>query len=331
LNFFSNYRIYDACLQHLPGNDLVYERNDLFTQGAAMACKKLKIPYVIFFEADQILELDYIGKPITGILRRRTEQITRYCLQAAARIICVSNQSKEQLNEKWGVQKDKVVVLPNGVDVNRFWTNPNAKRIIKNRYRMDANPLIVFVGSFFQWHDIKTLLDAFAVCAAKFVDARLLLIGEGEQRIKMMKYAEEIGIGHLAIFTGFINHEEMPELIGAADVAVVPYPKMNHKLWLSPLKLFEYMASGVAIVASESGQVAEVIENGKNGLLVPPGDSDAMAAAITKLIIDQPLRTRLGAQARKDAIDCYSWESYVERLENLFESVVNDHSKHRVD
>jgi glycosyltransferase involved in cell wall biosynthesis len=97
---------------------------------------------------------------------------------------------------------------------------------------------------------------------------------------------------------------------------------MTHELWLSPLKLFEYMATGAAVVASGVGQVADVLQDGSNGLLVPPGDASAMAAAVRRLIDDAPLRSRLGRQAREDAVRKHSWEQYLSRLERLYQAVI---------
>jgi glycosyltransferase involved in cell wall biosynthesis len=138
----------------------------------------------------------------------------------------------------------------------------------------------------------------------------------------MVKYANDIGISNKVNFTGSIPHAEIPHLVSAADIAVAPYPAVNRDLWLSPMKLFEYMACGTAVIASEVGQLARVVEDGSNGLLVPPGDSLTMAIALNKLIADADLRSRLGQQARKDAIREYSWENYISRLELVLAAVV---------
>jgi glycosyltransferase involved in cell wall biosynthesis len=111
--------------------------------------------------------------------------------------------------------------------------------------------------------------------------------------------------------------------MSAADIAVVPYPDLNRDLWLSPLKLYEYMASGNAIVASAVGQVANVIQDGGNGLLIPPGDATAMTAALKRLIGDPDLRAQLGTHAREYAVQKHSWEHYLGRLERLFAAVIS--------
>jgi glycosyltransferase involved in cell wall biosynthesis len=171
-------------------------------------------------------------------------------------------------------------------------------------------------------------LDAFAQVLITYPDARLVLVGDGTQRHAMMRYADELGIAHALRFTGLVLHAEVPELIGAADIAVAPYPKMDHELWLSPMKLYEYMASGTPIVATAAGQIPEVVKEGENGLLVAAGDATAMAAALKKLIDDPSLRSRLGRQARNDAVRKHSWACYLSRLEQVFVAVIDGQPVH---
>jgi glycosyltransferase involved in cell wall biosynthesis len=98
--------------------------------------------------------------------------------------------------------------------------------------------------------------------------------------------------------------------------------KMKADMWLSPMKLFEYMASGKAVVATASGQIKEVVKDGRNGLLVSAGDTENMAEAIGRLAADTDLGVRLGRQAREDAVQNHSWEQYLSRLENVFGDVL---------
>lgn len=324
LSIFSNFRLYDACLQCLPGHDLVYERNSLYRNGVAMACKKLRIPYILYFEADEILEYDIMGKPITGVLRWRAKELIRYNLKAADKIICVSNQGKSHLVNNWRIPAEKIVVFPNAVDLQRFRPNSEEGYVVRESLGVEHNPLILFVGRFYEWHDVTTLLDAIAKVVVTHPDAHLILVGDGSQQEAMVQYSIGLGINHKVRFTGLVPHTEVPSIMAAADIAVVPYPRMEHDLWLSPLKMFEYMASGTAVIASEMGQIRNVIKTGKNGLLVPPGDASALGAAIIKLIDNPKLRSQLGEQARQDMVKNYSWKHYILRLENLFNTVIAD-------
>ena len=322
LNVFSNYRLFDACLQCLPGHDLVYERNSLYRFGVAMACKRLRIPYVLYFEADDILEQDFMGKPIVGLLRWRASEAIRCNLKTADCIICVSKAGKNHLINTWSVPTEKIVVFPNAVDVKLFKPNIEVSNDIRSSLGVDSNPLIIFVGSFYEWHDVETLLNAFAQVTITHPEVRLVLVGDGSQRQAMMQLSADLGISHVVRFTGVVAHHEIPRFLREADIAVVPYPKMKHEMWLSPLKLFEYMASGKAVIASEVGQLTEVVKDGYNGLLVPPGDASAMTAALNRLIEDVTLRSQLGQHARDDAVSKYSWEHYVSNLERVYTAVI---------
>jgi glycosyltransferase involved in cell wall biosynthesis len=323
LNLFLNCRLLDACLECLPGHNLVYERNGLYKSGVAMACRRLKLPYVLYFEADDILEHDIMGKPITGLLRWRAREAIRYNLKAADCVIVVSEPLKVHLTTNWSVPAEKIVVFPNVADVQRFQPDPEARAQVRASLGLDTHPLVAFVGNFYEWHDVATLLDAFARALVVYPDARLVLVGDGSRRQAMMQRAADLGLGHAARFTGLVAHAEVPRLLAAADVAVVPYPPMETDLWLSPLKLFEYLAAGKAVIASAVGQLTEVIQDGSNGLLVPPGDVPAMAAALERLLGDSALRSQLGQQAREDAVRKHSWERYVSRLERVFLAVID--------
>jgi glycosyltransferase involved in cell wall biosynthesis len=105
---------------------------------------------------------------------------------------------------------------------------------------------------------------------------------------------------------------------------------MEEAWWGSSMKLFEYLASGSSIIASNIGeQVSEVIQDGVNGLLVEPGDAAALASALMKLIINPGLRSRLGQRAREDAVMKYSWDQYLTRLESVYEEIIREKNKYK--
>lgn len=322
LNVFSNYRFFDASLQSLENIDVIYERNGLYNSGLAMAARRLQKPYVVFFEADQIMELDVMNKPINGILRWRAAQLLRFNLNVADCIICVTEVGKRQLINKWNIPANKIVVFPNAVHVDRFKPDLAARQQIRASLGLGEEPVILFVGNFFHWHDVPTLLQAFARSLQACPLARLVLVGDGDRRAEMVKQAAALGLDQAVIFTGMVPYSQVPRYMAAADIAVVPYPPMQQEMWLSPLKLFEYLSSGVAVVASAIGQIIDVIRDGDNGLLVPPGDASAMSEALIKTLTDPNLRSKLGARAREDAVQKYSWETYLSRIERIFAAVI---------
>ncbi len=322
LNVFSNLRLFDACLQNLPGHDIVHERNGLFRVGVALASKYLKLPYVLFFDADPIFEMDFLGKSLKGVLRYHAKNMMRYTLAAANHIICVSEPAKDNLVSKWHTPEQKITVIPNGVDVQLFRPRLNERAQDHASFGLGSGPCIIFVGSFYLWHDVATLLDAFVQTLVRYPRASLLLVGDGEQRAVMEQYAIRLGVHDNVSFTGRLPQTQVAHLIASADVAVAPYPRSNYAFWGSPMKLFEYMATGTPVVASAVGQLVEIIQDGTNGLLVQPGDSSALAVALIELLDNSSLRLKLGQQARQDCLDKYSWEHYFLRLERIYDMLV---------
>lgn len=331
LNVFSNYALYDACLQCLPGHNIVQERNGLYKMGVAMACKRLHLPYVLFFDADDLFEHEFLGHPITGILHWRAKKIIQYTLAAARGIVCVSGATKNRLVNVWRVPEEKIAVFPNGVDVHNFQPYPEKRAEVRRSLGLESEPVVTYVGGFYRWHDITTLLEAFVKVLENYPEARLLLVGDGEQRQAMVDRAGFLGIEKSVKFTGSLPNTQIPPLLSATDVAVVPYPKMEQPWWGSSMKLFEYLASGTAVVASDVGeQVTEVIRDGVNGLLAVPGDPDSLASLFMRLIANPGLRAKLGEQARQDAVTKYSWDHYLARLERVYEAVMDDGPIHEI-
>ena len=317
LNVFSNLRLMDACMQYFPGKDLVYERNSMHKFGVAMACKRLGMPYILYVEADDILEHDIMKKPIKGLQRLQVGLSMKYNLQAADKVICVSEPLKAHLIKQWKVAAKKIEVFPNVADIRRFHPEAGGSHTVRHSLGIGQAPLIIFVGNFYEWHDVATLLRAFSNLLDTSPHARLLLVGDGEKRHSMAQLASELGIDHAVTFTGMVAHADVPQYMAAADIAVVPYPSLNQEIWLSPLKLFEYMATGNAIIASDVGQLHEWIMEEQNGLLVPPGDVPALAMSLKRLVDDPALRLRLGQKAREEAVKRHSWDRYLSDLEAL--------------
>lgn len=300
------------------------ERNGLYKVGVAMACKRLKLPYILFFDGDYIFEHDFEGDPITGILRWRAAQMAQYTMKAANCIICVSETAKTRLETVWQVPEEKIIVFPNGVDVKLYRPYPESRAEVRDSFGIGNNPLIIFVGNFFPWQDLALLLRAFAQILTDYPGAFLLMVGDGKQYNAMVQYAIDLGIDKSVKFTGFLPHSEIPHLISAADLAVAPYSKLKNELFIgSSMKIFEYMACGKAVIASNLGQIFEVIQDGVNGLLVPAGEISALATAMKELISNPDLRSRLSKQARKDAEAEYSWDKYFSRLERVYDALIN--------
>jgi glycosyltransferase involved in cell wall biosynthesis len=320
--FFDAFRFYESCLRVLPDKALCHEHNGLFCVGAAFACKRLGIPYVLTFSADPLFERNLVGKPLKGIHYRVASWEAGFTYRLAKRIICVSTPAKKHLIDAWGVEADKVVVIPNGVDSHHF--HPDYDPVpIRDSLRLGNAPVIGFLGGFQPWHGIEILVESLVAVGEKFPEAKLLLIGDGRARASIEEKIDSLRLRSKVIITGMVPLSKAPEYLSVVDIAVLPYPAFEKELWFSPLKLYEYMAAGKAIVASRSGQIAEVIEDGRNGLLVEPGDVQALAAALLRLLGHPGERYRLGQNARLQAVEKHSWEQYINQVESVYFDVLD--------
>ncbi len=321
LALFDSYRNYDACCQNLQGYDLIHERYNLLSLGGALASRGLAIPYVLEVNADLLEERQTQGTPEHGLRRLFALWTTRFCFDTAHCIICVSTQLKNHLVKKWKVDSSKIVVLPNAADTEAFGRRGDVEST-KRRLGLTTEPIIMFVGGFYLWHDLPLLVKSFAKVLPKIPDAKLVLVGDGRTRSMIEQTVVDVGLQHAVIMAGTVEHHCLPEMLAIADVAVAPNISFFAGHGGSPLKIFEYMAAGKAIVATKTGQVAEVIQDGHNGLLVESGNMAELTQAVLRLLQDKAERTRLGQNARSQAVAKHSWEQYIKQLEEIYFRVI---------
>jgi glycosyltransferase involved in cell wall biosynthesis len=318
---FDSRRFYEACLRALPNYQICHEYAGLLSVGAAYASKKADVPYVLTVDADLLLEADVMGDPIMGVRRKVARWAAQKSYQLADQIITVSAPTKKNLVQNWGVTAEKISVIPNGVNVSLFNQPVDTARVRAEVGVGDA-PVIMFVGGFQMWHGLDKLLQAVAVVANILPEVRLLLVGDGPARPFVEENIRRLDLSKRVTITGFQPHARIPQLLAIANVVTVPYPKLPQEMWFSPLKLYEYMAAGKAIIASSAGQIKHVIRHDENGLLVTPGDVTELAEACLHLLQNKAEQVRLGENARQEAEAEHAWSRQIEQLEQVYEAAL---------
>lgn len=285
--------------------DLVYERAALWTW-APMA-------YAIRTGAPGILELNAPLTDEQAKYRVLVQAETARALLAAslrtARLVAAVSQPVAAWARALAGPAVNVAVVPNGVDPRRF-SAPRATG------RPTGEFVVGFVGTLKPWHGLPALAEAFALIAADIPGARLLVVGDGPERSRIEQAIARHGLADRATITGSVAHDAVPGLLAQMDVAVAPYPPLED-FYFSPLKLTEYMAAGLPVVASAVGQVASLITDELTGLLYSPGDVRALAASLARLHADEPLRRRLGGSARAHVTAHHTWRSVLDRVLHL--------------
>jgi glycosyltransferase involved in cell wall biosynthesis len=259
------------------------------------------------------------------IFDRTAKACERAAVAVSDIVAVISKGVKEQLLPA-GLQEFQVVLNPNGVDPEEFHPQVDGSGI-RTRYRLENKTVVGFIGSFTRWHGVETLFDAAVAAVKKNTSLQFLFIGDGDLRAQLERRALDLGIADRLVFTGLIPHAEAPAHLAACDILVSPHLGFDkgEKFFGSPTKLFEYMAMGKAVVASDLEQIGEVIRDGSNGRTMRPGDAGRLEALIGELCNDKGQRDRLGDAAARDVTMKYTWEKNVARIiESLNEKQRNN-------
>ncbi len=303
--------------------DVIHERFGLYAYGGIMASKLLRIPHIIEINGPGIEEKKLFTKDIDPIQKFTAKRIRKLCLKTTNHIVAVSNNLKTFLiNNHIIKNSDKITVLPNAADVEAFDKQFNVQSI-KASLGLENKFIIAYTGTLQVWYAIDDLISAFPSVIKEIPNAYLLIIGEGQAREKLETLVNQREIADRVKFMGYVNHSKIPEIISIADVVVAPFKELGMTFFGSAIKVFEYLSAGKPIVATKIGQIAEVLKDQHTALLVTPGHIDELANAIIRLAHDEQLRNYLAKNAKIEA-QKYSWDKYVEQLENIYTTLLED-------
>jgi glycosyltransferase involved in cell wall biosynthesis len=218
--------------------------------------------------------------------------------------------------------KDRVVVIPNGVDTQRF--NPDIPGDeIRSRLGVDRGKIVLFVGALTQWHRYKgldVLIKSIALLKNAGSQLRLLVVGGGELQVEYVQLAGELGVRDRVIFAGNVPDGDLPKYYACADVLALPSKDRSEGFGLT---ILEANATGKPAIGTTVGGIPSVIRDGYNGLLVLPNDPRTLADVIRKGLADDDLLERMGKNGRIFA-EQHDWSIVAQQTENLYERALTE-------
>ncbi len=219
-----------------------------------------------------------------------------------------------------GVRRERIVYVPNGVERVRFARRvPDAGRLLRERYGLIGRPVVLYLGTLnLASHPLDLLLEAFARVLQRMPEARLVLVGGGEDRPILERQVEDQGLRGQVLFVGAVSPAQVPDYLALGDLAVDPVRDDAVARARSPLKVFESMACGLPVVTGDVGDRREILGDEQAGLLVSPGDPHALAEGIM-VLLSNPIRRQEMAEAGRKRAEQYMWDRLVERFLGVYQ------------
>jgi glycosyltransferase involved in cell wall biosynthesis len=287
------------------GIDVVIERETAFGAGAVLS-SMLRVPMV----------LEMVGPRVSSMSLRRATKVLAYSdVMVAGR-----------------VPKGKLEIVPAGVNTEMFSPDAAAGAGIREKHGIGDEFVVGYIGTFQLWHGVNTLLSAVKKLGSGDRKIRALMVGP--YFAESMRYAEALGMATDAVFTGPVPYDLVPAYVNACDVLCAPYDPSLSKIRSergigAPLKVLEYMACEKPVVSTDVPPISDVVENGRTGVLVPPGDIDALANGIRGIMNDSVRANHMGREARKAVIDRYSWGDLARTLEKVLDAARANYLENR--
>lgn len=288
--------------------DILYERYNLFFHAGERLARVRRLPFLLEVNAPLVAERARHG----GLALKKLAQASETRIWRAADLVLPVTGVLARMVEDAGVPPEQIAVIPNGVDEEFLGSiDPSP---VRARYGLAGKLVLGFTGFVRDWHGLDRVVRFLADPAS--AGAHLLLVGDGDERPRLETLAAELGVADRFTATGVVQREDVAAHVAAFDIALQPAVVA----YASPLKLFEYMAQGRAIVAPATPNIREILADREDALLFPDGDEAALRQALATLIAAPDLRARLGGRAAATlrARD-YTWAGNAARVEKFAE------------
>jgi glycosyltransferase involved in cell wall biosynthesis len=235
------------------------------------------------------------------VMERLARRIDAWVFSRADHILCVSRVLADEARQ-CGANAERVHVLPNAIDPNRFRDTGTAESL-RARLGLEDSIVIGHVGLFYHWDRLDVLIEVVKSIRGLHPAIKVLLVGDGPEMENLKQTARRLGMESAVIFPGPVHRDDVPAYIDAMDICVLP----DSNAFGSPIALFEFMAMGKACVVPALGPMLDVIDDHVTGIMFPHLNYVALENVLLRLVEDAGLRTQVGARARQSVFKRHTW------------------------
>jgi len=250
-------------------------------------------------------------------LQRHISDLEWWLCYEAWQVIVCSRYMEREVQHIFGLPKDKLRAIPNGIDPNKLKASDSGDQSeIRSKYARPDEKIVLFVGRLVREKGVWLVIDAFRELLHAVPEAKLIIVGKGPEEMYLRDYARRLGLEHKVCFTGFVDDQTRNHLYHLCHVAV--FPSLYEPFGIVAL---EAMALGKPVIVSDTGGLGEVIEHGLTGLKFPSGNSRALTRALSDVLLDFNLAQSLATEGKKEA-NHYTWDKVARSTSDVYREVI---------
>jgi glycosyltransferase involved in cell wall biosynthesis len=306
----------------------IFEAHAVSGYGFPQKLKKMDIkkPFIHTIHgvlADEYEQAKKNGYPsfrgrVANYFMHRLANLEKKTARNATLIVTISNYSLEKIQKYYGIEKSKVRIVPNGVDVEKFKPLGDATAV-RRQFGLGNEPCVLFVGSLIPRKGLSFLVEAAKKIVKEKAETKFLIVGDGPLRNQLTASLESANLSGNFKFLVKLREDDLSAAYNCADVFVLPSIQEGQGI-----VLLEAQASGKPVVAFDVGGVNEAVRNGETGLLVKRGSSDELGDALLRLLSDKPLREKMGANGRRFVTENFTWDICAQRMLKVYREALAD-------
>lgn len=308
-----------ALVNRLGGEVDIFHAHDWLVANAGIGLKHVfRKPLFATIHSTEIgrrngLHFDY---------ERMIHETEAWLTYEAWKVICCSNYMVSHVRWAFGLPEDKLVMVPNGVNIQEYAGNKNTDlRSFRRKFALPEEKLVLYVGRLVYEKGIHVFVNAVPKILEK-VDAKFVVVGNGYMKEPLSNLVKSMGLAHKVMFTGFVDDETLKNLQRCADVSVVP--SLFEPFGIVAL---EAMAAKSPIVVSDTGGLSEIVEHDVNGVKVYPENPDSLAWGIAKVLLDKKYANWIRNNAYKKVLGKYDWDKISQQTRDVYQAVLKEYSK----
>ena len=283
---------------------MIYERYSLFLFVAVFIARMFRVPLIL-----EINDAAFVERVRPLYFRRLAQGIEGWVFRNCTGLVFVSGAFRSRAQAVHG-RIAPAIVAPNAADPRKFSVTPGQREQVRKRLGLEGSVVCGYLGAFVPWHRINVFIETIAARLQERPDLKFLLVGDGATFPKVRDFVDSHGLGQRIVLTGRVGHDEVPGLLAAMDMAILP----SAGDYTSPVKLFEFMACGIPAVAPDFEPIREVLVEGETGWMFPAGDMSAAVETTLQRATDIGELHRVGAQARAYVVNERQWRNNARQL-----------------